>query len=108
MNMANYKITLDLDEQKINILYDALQFYSTMNESMADHYTAEDVSNLFDEVSNLYLEDPVPEDAWRLTPAAKAFIEQFGGDELIRNYDRWQGFKAAFELQESKQGQIEV
>jgi hypothetical protein len=100
MKMANYKIKLDLSEQQINILYDALQYYTTMNESMGNHYSTEDVNDLFETVSNLYLEDEVPEEAWQLTPAAKAFIEQFGSEELMRNYDRWQGFKAAFDLQE--------
>lgn len=108
MKMANYKIKLDLNDQQINILYDALQYYSTMNESMEGHYSAEDVRDLFETVSNLYLEDEVPEEAFQLTPAAKAFIEQFGSEELMRNYDRWQGFKAAFDLQEQNKGQSET
>ena len=108
MKMANYKLTLDINEQKLNILYDALNYYSTMNESMGDQYSAEDVANLAEEVGELYLEDPSgPEDAWQLTPAAKAFMEEYGSGEMIRNWDRWQGFKTAYELQESKQEQTE-
>ena len=108
MKMANYKLTLDINEQKLNILYDALNYYSTMNESMGDSYSSEDVAKLAEEVGEVYLEDPAgPEDAWQLTPAAKAFLEQYGSFEMIRNWDLWRGFKSAYDLQESKQEQTE-
>ncbi len=104
MTMANYKLNLRLNEQQINILYDALQYYSTMSESMVDNYTSQDVDALFEEVSNLYLEE---EPEHQMDPAAKAFIEQYGSDELLGNYERWKGFKAAYDLiHESKPGCI--
>lgn len=95
MTMANYKLNLRLNEQQLNILYDALQYYSTMSESMVDNYTSQDVDALFEEISNLYLEE---EQEVEMDPAAKAFIEQYGGEELLRNYERWKGFKAAYDL----------
>lgn len=93
--MANYKINLRLNEQQITILYDALQYYSSMGESIIDHYTSEDVQNLLEEISNVYLEEE-PEN--QMDPAAKAFIEQYGTEELFRNYERWKGFKSAYDM----------
>lgn len=93
--MANYKLNLRLNEKQLSILYDALQYYSAMNESMVDNYTSEDVDALFEEISNLYLEE---EPEHEMDPAAQAFIEQYGSEELLRNYERWKGFKAAYDL----------
>ena len=95
MTMANYKLNLRLSEQQLNILYDALQYYSTMSESMVDSYSSQDVDALFEEVSNLYLEE---ESEHRLDPAAQAFVEQYGREELLSNSERWKGFKTAYDL----------
>ena len=105
MTMANYKLNLRLNEQQVNILYDALQFYSTLNEGMADKYTSEDVDALFEEVSNLYLEE---EPEYEMDPAAQAFIEQYGSEELLRNYERWKGFKAAYDLMHESKSEFVV
>jgi hypothetical protein len=105
MTMANYKLNLRLNEQQLNILYDALQYYSMMNEEIKEQYSNADVAELFEEISNLYLEE---EQEIEMDPAAKAFIEQYGGEELLRNYERWKGFKAAYDLMhESKPEFIE-
>jgi hypothetical protein len=105
MTMANYKISLRLNEQQLSILYDALQYYSMMNEEMKEQYSNADVAELFEEVSNLYLEE---EPEHEMDPAAQAFIEQYGSEELLRNYERWKGFKAAYDMMhESKPEFIE-
>jgi hypothetical protein len=93
--MANYKINLRLNDQQINILYDALQYYSSMGESLIDQYTSKDVQDLLEEISNIYLEEEIE---YKMEPAAKAFIEQYGSEELLRNYEKWKGFKAAFDM----------
>lgn len=101
MTMANYKLNLRLSEQQLNILYDALQYYSTMSESMVDSYSSQDVDALFEEVSNLYLEE---EPEYQMDPAAQAFMEQYGREELLSNSERWKGFKKAYDLlHESKE-----
>jgi hypothetical protein len=103
--MANYKLNLRLNEQQLSILYDALQYYSTMSESMVDNYTSQDVDALFEEISNLYLEE---EPEHEMDPAAQAFIEQYGSEELLRNYERWKGFKAAYDMMHESKSEFVV
>lgn len=95
MKMANYKISLRLNEQQLNILYDALQYYAMMNEEIKSHYSNTDVAELFEEISNIYLEE---EPEYQLDPAAKAFMEQYSREELLSNSERWRGFKTAYDL----------
>lgn len=95
MTMANYKLNLRLNEQQLNILYDALQYYSMMNEEIKCQYSSEDVAELFEEISNIYLEE---EPEYQMDPAAKAFVEQYGREELLNNSERWKGFKKAYDL----------
>lgn len=95
MTMANYKLNLRLNEQQLNILYDALQYYSMMNEEIKCQYTSEDVTELFEEISNIYLEE---EPEYQLDPAAQAFMEQYSREELLSNSERWKGFKKAYDL----------
>lgn len=95
MTMANYKLNLRLNEQQLNILYDALQYYSMMNEEIKCQYTSEDVTELFEEISNIYLEE---EPEYQLDPAAQAFMEQYSREELLSNSERWRGFKTAYDL----------
>lgn len=91
--MTQYNISLKVDDKELSILYNALAYYSSMGENTTE-YTTEDVGDLLDKVGNLYLE----EDTSSLTPAEVAFIEEFGVDCISDSSGRWEGFLAAWKM----------
>lgn len=90
--MTQYKITLQLNETELNILYDAVKKYSDVND-INEEYTNEDVCNLVEKIDKLYIEE---DSAWQLSNAAKVFIDQFGIDELMNNPEKWESFRESY------------
>lgn len=87
-----YKITLSLTEQELNILWDSLSHFSVLGEETTN-YTSSDVHNLLEKVEEMYIEENATDYS---TEAAKAFINQFGIDELLENREKWEGFRNAY------------
>ncbi len=90
--MTQYKITLQLNETELNILYDAVKKYSDIND-INEEYTNEEVCNLVEKIDKLYIEE---DSAWQLSNAAKVFIDQFGIDELMNNPEKWESFRESY------------
>lgn len=83
--MSQYKVTLHLSEQELTILYNALHSYTLLGEE-----TSVESQNLLEKLVDLYIEED------RSSDAARAFIDQFGIDELLENRDKWEGFLNAY------------
>lgn len=87
--MSHYKITLHLNEQELTLLHDALSDY-VENSSKE---IKEDVESLFNKVSDLYIEENV---TYQVSDAAKAFIDQFGVEEIFESPEKWQSFRESY------------
>jgi len=89
--MSHYKITLQLTEKELILLHNALDFYT----ESVDEDIKEEVEALYDKVSDLYIEENTE---YQLSDAAKAFIDQFGVDEMFENTAKWQAFRDAHNM----------
>jgi len=87
--MSHYKITLQLNENELTILHDALGYYA----DNANEQIKESVESLYDKVADLYIEENLD---YQMTDAAKAFIDQFGVEEMFDNPTKWELFRESY------------
>lgn len=87
--MSHYKITLQLNEQELTLLHNALSDYI----DNSSEEIKEDAQSLFDKVSDLYIEENI---SYQMSGAAKAFIDQFGVEEMFQNPSKWETFKEVY------------
>lgn len=92
-DMSHYKISLHLNEEELTILHDALNFYA----EQSDGEIKESVESLYDKVADLYIEENLD---YEITDAAKAFIDQFGVDEMFDNPTKWEAFREVYNSKE--------
>lgn len=92
-DMSHYKIRLHLNEEELTILHDALNFYA----EQSDNGIKESVESLYDKVADLYIEENLD---YEITDAAKAFIDQFGVDEMFDNPTKWEAFREVYNSKE--------
>lgn len=92
-DMSHYKISLQLNEEELTILHDALNFYA----ENASEEIKESVETLYDKVADLYIEENLE---YQITDAAKAFIDQFGVDEMFDNPSKWEAFREVYNSKE--------
>ena len=90
--MSHYKITLQLNEQELTLLHDALSDYV----ENSSEEIKESVEELFDKVSDLYIEENT---SYQISDAVKAFIDQFGVEEMLENSSKWEAFRESYNSQ---------
>jgi hypothetical protein len=93
--MSHYKVSLHLTEQEITTLCDALSFYA----ENANDEIKEDVQSLCNKVEELYIEENTH---YQMSSAAKAFIDQFGIEEMFNNIEKWEKFKKSYNVNQEE------
>jgi hypothetical protein len=90
--MSHYNVSFQLSEQELEILTDAIFYYSkTGLDSDTGAYVTEDVQNFYDKVSGLYLEESVED------PVLNSFIAQYGLNMVLNEPEKLEEFRNNFQ-----------
>jgi hypothetical protein len=90
--MSHYNVSFQLSEQELEILTDAIFYYSkTGLDSDTGAYVTEDVQNFYDKVSGLYLEESVDD------PVLNSFIAQYGLNMVLNEPEKLEEFRNNFQ-----------